>query len=414
MNRDLEILRKLASQVKELSELPEMEERKRQWTALNDLNSEKPMILVSPEGAWKEICKHISLSCVDDICRSFELELRKKIYQYEHIGDDWVIDADFDVPFVISHNGFGVDLKQRESGMEGGAYKHIPPVRDLDRDMEKLRFRHITLERDISQKRFEIAEKAFGHILNVSQNSRSFFWSTGLTWSLIELIGLEALMLNMYDNPEGLKKLMQFMSHEMGHLLDQLDDLGILGYNNGNHLIGSGNWGLTGDLPSKRKPVEGKIGFSHLWGFCESQETVGVSPEMFGEFIFPYQKPLMERFGLLYYECCEPVEERFEYLKTLKNLRCISVSPWSDVEKCAELYGRNYVLCRKPNPGLICVDFDEEACRQEIRDTLDKAGHLNLMFILKDTHTISNKPERFKRWVEIAREEISSARIPMD
>jgi hypothetical protein len=64
-------------------------------------------------------------------------------------------------------------------------------------------------------------------------------------------------------------------------------------------------------------------------------------------------------------------------------------------------------MCHKPNPGLVCVDFVEEACRKEIRHVLDTARDLNVMFILKDTHTISNQPERFKRWVEIVREEIA-------
>jgi len=406
MATNREILRQLASRVKEISELPVMTERKGQWTALNDLKSEKTMVLVSPEGSWREINKLLPLSCTDEISRSFELQLRQKIYHYEHICDDTVIDSDFDVPFMISDTGYGVELKHKESGVEGGAFKHIAPITDLDRDIEKLHFREITVEKDISDTRLESAMKSFGDILKVSQNTVKHFWTTGLTVNVIELIGLEDLMLYMFDNPEGLKKLMQFMSDDMSHYMDQLESLNILGYNNGNNLIGSGNWGLTSMLPSKQNPVEGKINFSHLWGFGESQETIGISPEMFGEFIYPYQKPLLERFGMTYYGCCEPIEGRYKYLKQLENLRCISVSPWSNVEKCAELYGQDYVLCRKPNPGLICVDFAEEACRQEIRDTLDKAGKLNLMFILKDTHTISNKPERFKRWVEIAREEI--------
>jgi hypothetical protein len=31
--------------------------------------------------------------------------------------------------------------------------------------------------------------------------------------------------------------------------------------------------------------------------------------------------------------------------------------------------------------------------------------------ILKDTHTCENHPERFTRWVEIAREEIAEAKV---
>jgi hypothetical protein len=405
--KDRNVLRRLAARVREIAELPIMAERQRQWCALNDLNSEKAMVLVSPEGAWREIDTLLTLECENGIARGFERNLRRKIYQHEHICDDWVVDADFDIPLQLSDSGYGVERKREVPNAENGAFKHIPPIKDIDRDLGKLRFRKITVHQESSDARFELAQEAFGDLLNLSHNGAGYFWTTGLTGTGISLIGLEELMLYMFDNPDGLKRFMQFMSDEMANYMDQLERLGVLGYNNGNHLVGSGNWGLTSDLPSKRNPVDGPIDFSHRWGFCESQETVGISPDMFGEFIFPYQKPLIDRFGLSYYGCCEPVEDRFDYIKQCRNLRCVSVSPWSNVEKCAEVYGRNYVLCHKPNPSLICVEFIEDACRREIRDVLDKAAGLNLMFILKDTHTISNQPERFKRWVEIVREEIA-------
>ncbi len=406
-NKDKEILRQLAAQVKEISEQPVMAERRRQWTALNDLHSEKPLVLVSPEGSWREINTRLPLECENQTERGFEQSLRQKIYQYEHICDDWLIDADFDVPAVINNSGFGVELKRHNSDMETGAFKYIPPITDLDRDMDKLRFREISIEKAVSDARFELALEAFGDILNVTRNATGYFWTVGLTGVGISLIGLEEMMLYMFDNPDGLKRFMQFLSDEMSYFMDQLETLEILGYNNGCNSVGSGNMGLTSELPSERNPVDGPVKYSNLWGFGESQETVGVSPEMFGEFIFPYQKPLLDRFGLTYYGCCEPVEDRFTYIKQCENLRCISVSPWSNVEKCAELYGKDYVMCHKPNPGLVCVDFVEEACRKEIRHVLDATKGLNVMFILKDTHTISNQPARFKRWVEIVREEIA-------
>lgn len=38
------------------------------------------------------------------------------------------------------------------------------------------------------------------------------------------------------------------------------------------------------------------------------QETVGISLEMFEEFIFPCYKKISESYGLLSYGCCEPVD----------------------------------------------------------------------------------------------------------
>ena len=158
--------------------------------------------------------------------------------------------------------------------------------------------------------------------------------------------------------------------------------------------------GYTSALPAGRGPAT----LNETWGFTESQETVGVSPEMFAEFVYPYQRPLQEKFGLNYYGCCESIEKRWDTIRQSPNLRCVSVAPWSDQAQCAELLGRDYVYCRKPNPSPVCMGFNEEAIRQEFEETLTHAGALNTVMILKDTHTIENAPERFAKWVETGRQ----------
>jgi hypothetical protein len=74
----------------------------------------------------------------------------------------------------------------------------------------------------------------------------------------------------------------------------------------------------------------------------------------------------------------------------------------------AKNLGKDYVYSRKPNPALICVSFDEDAIRKDIRNTLEAAGNCALEFIMKDTHTVQNDPSRITRWVEIALEEVKN------
>ena len=74
-----------------------------------------------------------------------------------------------------------------------------------------------------------------------------------------------------------------------------------------------------------------------MWCLTESQETVGVSPEQFEEFVFQYQLPLQERFGLNCYGCCEPLQSRWHIVKKIPRLRRVSVSPWADQEMMAEM-----------------------------------------------------------------------------
>ena len=379
----------------------------REWTSLNDLRGERPMVLVKPEGAWKEITESWEYGCEDPVARSIEDQILRKLYKYEQIIDDSTIDDFLMVPLVYEVGNFGVDTPHIHSDSQDGAYAFDPPIGNLEEDLDKLEFRSITVDRQKSAENFAQVQEAIGDLIDLKPGG-TMDWTNGLTWDTIKLIGLEKLMLYMYDDPDGLHRLMAFMRDERMHWLDQMESAGTIALNNGADYIGSGNLGYTKELPSYHRPPSGSVRCSDTWGFAESQETVGVSPEMFGEFIFVYQKPLVERFGLSYYGCCEPVEKRFDYIRQIENLRCVSVCPWSDLEQCAQLLGKDYVYCRKPNPAPLCAGYDEKALTQDVRNTLKAAGDLNLMMIMKDTHTVQHEPERLIRWNDMVRREIDA------
>jgi len=229
----------------------------------------------------------------------------------------------------------------------------------------------------------------------------------GLTWRAIDLIGMEKLMLAMYDNPDGLRALLAFLRDDHMALVDWLEEEHLYTLNNGADYVGSGSIGYCDDLPqadwSEGDPVRAR----DLWVLSESQETVGVSPKLFAEFILPYQLPLIERFGLCYYGCCEPIHARWPYLKDIPNLRRLSISPWCDQTYMAEALGSDFIFCRKPNPALISrATWDEEAIRADIAETLEVTRGCVVEFAMKDVHTLAGQDWRLGRWVEIAREEI--------
>jgi len=143
-----------------------------------------------------------------------------------------------------------------------------------------------------------------------------------------------------------------------------------------------------------------------MWGFGESQETVAVSPQMFAEFVFPYQLPILERFGLNCYGCCEPLDKRWHIVQQFPNLRRVSVSPWVDLARMAEMLGDRYIYSMKPRPTDLAMDgFDEDRIRAELREALWVTRDCRVEVIMKDNHTIRNDPQRVIRWVQIAREE---------
>ena len=56
----------------------------------------------------------------------------------------------------------------------------------------------------------------------------------------------------------------------------------------------------------------------------------------------------------------------------------------------------------------MCSGPGQELIREDIRETLSAAGHCNLEFIMKDTMTFRDRPQRLAAWVRIAKQEISA------
>lgn len=133
-----------------------------------------------------------------------------------------------------------------------------------------------------------------------------------------------------------------------------------------------------------------------------------MSPQMFVEFIFPYQLSLLERFGLNCYGCCEPLDERWDVIKDIPRLRRISVSAWSNDRVIAEKMGNRFVFSKKPpSVWLAAEKLDEELMRKSLTETILVAEDCNLELIMKDNHTIMNNPNNCIRYVELCRELIA-------
>ena len=89
---------------------------------------------------------------------------------------------------------------------------------------------------------------------------------------------------------------------------------------------------------------------------------------MFKEYEVDYASRICERFGLVYYGCCDPLDDRMAEVRMLPNVRKISISPWSDQERAADDIGDDFVFSRKPSPALLATNtFKPEVIRDEMR-----------------------------------------------
>ncbi|NQT91136.1 MAG: hypothetical protein HQ559_00130 [Lentisphaerae bacterium] len=289
------------------------------------------------------------------------------------------------------------------------AFNYTPPLTKLDdADFARLQHRIPSINREAMAQTRERLEAIFAGILPVQMRDGRWQFTTCLTGTAFDLVGLEGFMLLMYDNPEGLHRLMAFLRDDHLAHAKWLEREGLLSPNNENDYIGSGSTGYTRRLPQKDYRDGMPIRLKDQWVLLESQETVGVGPDLFEEFVFPYHRDIAETFGSVYYGCCEPVHTRWNVLKKLPNLQRVSVSPWCDEDFMAAALGRDYVYSRKPNPTLISTPrFDEESIRDDLRKTVRAARDCRVEIIMKDVHTLSGEPARMARWVELAREVIA-------
>lgn len=407
---DLATLRSLAKRVREIAHSEQNLCRKERWLRHNALQGGEPMVLIEVGGLGQNHENPVTpmLQCKEEWARGLEMGFRSAIYAFEVVKDDWVVEPYLNCNWQVNLGWYGVSAKTTHGGHDGvmGSRVWEPPLQNLQEDFAKLKPRQFSVDRESTLAWKRHMENTLGDILPVRMRG-AYWWTMGMTWTAIDLIGLEQLMLYMVDDPEGLHRLMQFLHDDHAALAAWLEKEGLLTLNNENDYIGSGSVAYTNELPKPGTGGHARVRAQDMWVLSESQETVGVGPDMFGEFIYPYQKSIAERFGMCYYGCCEPVHSRWHIVKGISNLRKVSVSPWCDQAFMARELAGKYVFCRKPNPSLISTErFDEDAIRADLRQTVDlcRTHGTNLEIIMKDVHTVQRKPERLARWVELARE----------
>jgi len=401
--RDRLILRELAKQVADLAARPVEEEKRELWYRHNALEPTRPLVFCDPENGWNEILTPETLQCEGGLARAWEWHLRREVFWGAQMRDDKVIEPVFNVGHVYTETDWGL-RETRIGGEGGGSWRWEAPLKTYD-DMDKLRFPQITVDYEATQELLQLAQETFGDILQVRLKT-VWWWSFGMTQTLVYLRGLEQIMYDMVDCPDELHRLMAFLRDGHAARLDFLEKNGLLFLNNDGTYVGSGGFGWTHELP--QPDFNGHVRPVDMWGFAESQETVGISASMFEEFIFPYQLSLLERFGLNCYGCCEPLDSRWHVVEKFPRLRRVSMSPWVNVEVMAERLGNRYIFSWKPHPGVLATDtFDEEFVRQALRQGLRalKRNDCRVEIIMKDCHTIRHDPQRVIRWVQIAKEE---------
>lgn len=403
-SEDKRILRELAKQVAAIaSDERNNQEKVAFWKRHTALKGERPPVFVHPDGAWAELMPRSSMTCADGMARHVEYELRKRLFRHQYIKDDVPITAEIDIPKTYYNTQWGVAPKRAPADGRG-AYKIIPII-EKPSDWKQLTPPKVWHDDKQSAANLDFISDAVGDLLKIRQVGETNFSFHLMHW-YCDYRGLDNLLYDLYDEPEMIHEVMRFFTDGVKGMLRQYEQQDLLSLNNNQVFHYTGGVGCSDELPAPGfDPAHVRL--CDLWGAAEAQEFAQVSPEMHEEFVLQYEREILEPFGLNGYGCCDDLSDKLDGVLKIRNLRRVAVCPWADIAKFTPVLQKKYIMTWKPKPmPLAAAEFDCELVRHELEEGLAKAKGGIIELILRDTHTCKMQPERFGKWVEIAREAI--------
>lgn len=411
-DRDADILKRLAERVAKIAALPEQKQRRELWRGVNDLEKKTAIIIKHDEIPWNEMNDggELDNQTSGSFSQSIEQQLRRTIYQWEHMRCDMVVEPVLLSWLAIVDSGCGLEVReelipQGQTAVSGpsewvSSHRYTPVIRD-EKDIEKIVDPRITHNEEISRALHEARKMLVGDFLEVKECG--FINPTIAPWDdLVTFWGPQELLMDLIERPELVHAGIARYTEIWFKRLDQYEELGLVTWDGGNYHTGAGGLGYTGDLPGSGYDPK-RTTCADIWGHCTAQIFGSVSPAMHEEFAVRYEIPILKRFGLAYYGCCEPLHDRIKMLRAIPNLRKVSMSPWANLEKGAEEIGNDYVLSVKPNPAMLAAAAWEPArVRGYFEDVFAKTKGCTVEIVIKDTSTVNGEPKRLREIADIA------------
>jgi hypothetical protein len=405
--KDAEILKSLGGKIAQISKLPIHTEKEKLWKDLNSLKKTRPLVWIN-EIPWHEmnINDELTLQCEDAFCRQLENHLRMTLYQWNHLPADMIVNGYIGSPLAIHDTCFGieeeVDIVQTDEASTVVSRHFHRQIKNPE-DIEKIKMPVVMHDVNETEKRFSGLREIYRNILPVRKEGIKTIWFT--PWdNLIRWWGVEEAMIDLVERPEMVHAMVERIVDSCLCGLDQLEKLNLLSMGNDAIRVGSGGYGCTDELPGPDYDPN-HIRPCNLWGCSNAQIFSEVSPEMHWEFAIKHDLRWLERWGLNYYGCCEPLDGKISILRKIPRLRKISMSPWINLERAVREVGRDFVFSFKPNPAILAEDaWRPHQVRKDLERVLEITRGCVVEIILKDISTVRYQPTRLWEWSNIAME----------
>ncbi len=400
---DREVLRELGRKVAEIAALPVQSETISLWKALNGLRPVRPMVMID-QVPWHEmeVDGELAVRSQDAFCRDLETRLRRTLYSWNHMRADMVVEPVIDIGMVIRGGSFGIETIENRAVMDPNnsvvGHYYVDQMKTED-DIDRIRTPQLVLDEEATARAQEMTEDIFDGILTVRMQG----WQPGFApWDIIvQWHGVENVLRDLIERPEFMHHIVSSLTDAQLSMLDQLEEKGLLASGQGTiHCTGA----YADELPATGYDPR-HVRAKDTWTCGMAQIFSGVSPAMHQEFELDYALRWYSRFGLVYYGCCEPLDNKIDIIRNIPHVRKISMSPWVDVEKGAERIGPDFVFSRKPNPAFLAGrTWEPDIVKRDLQDTLDRCSRHGcpVELILKDISTVDYEPHRLYEWADIA------------
>lgn len=394
--QEREFVRDLARRVAEIGASEENEHIKKRWRDVNALRRpDRAPVYCSPVGAWAEILPEDALECTDSWLRSVETALRRILISVD-IGNDEPVNPWFPVDAVLEcdpPNVWGVDIRRNQTGNAGDAWAYDPPLK-TPKDFDRLRIPVYTCKHDQTQTALSRADDLVGDILPVRLSCGIPLHATLCSYAA-DLRGLSELMMDMAVAPDLVHRLMAHVRDAVLSAMDQVEAMGILSPNNTAYSYCS-------------DPIGGENGqgftCANMWGSANSQEFDQVSPAMWEEFLLEYQMPILRRFGLASYGCCENLTHKIDGVLSIPNLRIFVSSAWTDLDRVIEKTDGKYTIMWRQKASEVVFPDDTGKIRHHLLDGTRRLRGRCYQIILRELQTLAGHPDRLHEWARLARE----------
>lgn len=408
--KDRAILRALAEQLVPIAAQPRQRATAEEWRRHNDLKPGRPLVWIN-EVPWHEmeVDGELTLQTTHPFCRGIETQLRQTLYQWKHLPGDMVVEDVYYSPLAIEDSGFGIseDVDVIHQGPQGSIMSRTfhQQIKN-ERDLAKIKMPVLSHDEARTEETFQTLSSIFGDILKIEKRGVIHHWFA--PWDeLIRWYGVAEAFVDMVERPQLVHQAIDRLVQSYLSRLEQWQALNVLSLASGNNRVGSGGPGYTTELPGPGFNPE-QVRPQDQWGCATAQIFSDVSPEMQETFALQYERRWLERFGLNYYGCCEPLHNKLDILASVPRLRKISMSAWADVDKAAPRLSGRYVFSYKPNPAVLAGPaWNPEEARQALRNVLEKTRRYGCVveIIMKDISTVNSEPHRLWQWAQIASEE---------